>query len=181
MVAQQWNAHVPGGPSASELSTHGDPATKSSSDYRKRASDPLGFDPQLTTFIFTTSRNGPGRRAWAWERQAEDAEGRSEPTMRRTWSSGWSGRQRCTLGSRFLSGEHPAGVVDIDTLWTDWSPCASPSAIRTSQAIVMRRRAQKSRPQATRRAVRRPGLPPPTGCDACRWCRTLPETLAYCR
>ena len=62
---------VPAGPSVWELSTREGPGRKANCDYRKRTTDPLGWDISATSYVQVSLRPWPKRRTWAAESSAD--------------------------------------------------------------------------------------------------------------
>jgi hypothetical protein len=125
-LVDQGSSFVPSGASAWELGSGLDPDEKANEDYRKRSENPLGLDPADSTFVFVTARRWRGRDNWERGRQAEDrwrsvrafdADSLEEwldlaPAVH-TWFS-------------ILAGKQPEDVVDIESLWADWSQTTRP-------------------------------------------------------
>ena len=126
ILVDQGSSFVPSGASAWELGSGLDPDEKANEDYRKRSENPLGLDPADSTFVFVTARRWRGRDNWERGRQAEDrwrsvrafdADSLEEwldlaPAVH-TWFS-------------ILAGKQPEDVVDIESLWADWSQTTRP-------------------------------------------------------
>lgn len=122
----EGNAFVPEGKSVWELGTNRDVKGKADEDYEKRKTDPLGYLPSETTYIFITPRRWGGKDSWVTLRNAEgfwkevrayDADDleawlESSPSVH-IWLS-------------ILLGKYPESAIDISNYWEDWSGVTNP-------------------------------------------------------
>ncbi len=63
---------VPSALSLWELSSEKDVRSKAESDYLKRTSDPLGYDPSSATFVFVTPRRWTKKEEWIHAKKSEN-------------------------------------------------------------------------------------------------------------
>ncbi len=147
-----WDGHLrsssgsrffPAGESVWEIGTGANPGKKAEDDYTKRTKNPLGIDPQSTTFIFVTPRPWKDRTNWEAKKKAtyEWADVKVIAVDKLvSWLSAtpavalWLARQ-----IKGLSG----GIQDIEGFWEEWaagtSPEIAPAVVIGGRAIEVAR------------------------------------------
>lgn len=131
------NAFAPDGQSVWELGTGKVIKGKADDDYEKRKSDPLGYAPSETTFVFVTSRQWGGKDDWVAAHKAEgfwkDVRAYDADDLA-TWLETNPG-VHVWLSIRL--GKHPEAAVDISHFWAEWSGVTIPPL--TPELVVCRR------------------------------------------
>jgi hypothetical protein len=65
------NTYVPEGESVWELSVENNPRAKAEDDYQKRKNDPLGCNPNVTTYIVVSARKWAGKQDWIEDKKQD--------------------------------------------------------------------------------------------------------------
>jgi hypothetical protein len=158
-VSESADAHVPAGGAGWELSVRKDITTKASEDYDQRTKDPGGVDPSQTTFIFVTARRWRDKSSWAQARSKE----RHWRTVMALDADDLDAWLELTPGVHVwfsrLIGKRPDDVVDLETVWADWSQATRPAlnakfllAGRAKAAEEIQQALQEGRPTFSIRA-----------------------------
>ena len=132
--AGSGSAFVPDGVSGWEMGTNRAVKNKADGDYAKRLADPLGLEPDRTTFIFVTPRRWRNKAAWAMAKRREgrwkDVRAYDADDMA-TWLE-----QMPAVHIWFskLVGKHPAGAQDLSWYWAAWAGATQP---RLSPELVI--------------------------------------------
>jgi hypothetical protein len=126
LKVEEGNEFVPDGQSVWEFGANRGVKGKADKDYEKRKADPLGLEPEETTYIFVTPRRWGGKDDWVSERQAEgvwrevrayDADDVEE----------WLEQAPAVhIWLSIILGKHPEGATDISHYWDDWSEVTDP-------------------------------------------------------
>lgn len=123
----QGNAYVPSGLSCWEVGTGASPKGKADADYEKRAADPLGLDPQQTTFVFVTPRRWAGKNEWVNEKRSQqhwaDVRAYDGDDL-----EGWL-EQAPAVGAWLARaiGKYPRGVQSLEDFWAEFSLSTNPA------------------------------------------------------
>ena len=125
----------PNGTSGWEIGTEKSPGNKAKEDYAKRTTNPLGFAPKDTTFVFVTPRSWPGRGKWqndmratkAWKNvRVINADGLEQWLDSVPAVALWMARQ---IG-KVVSG----GIRDLEAFWEEWSVGTNP--VMTADLVI---------------------------------------------
>lgn len=129
------NEYIPIGTSLWEFGSSKDPKTKAESDYSKRTTNPLGFDPTDSTFIFVTPRLWQNRAEWIEEKKKEGI-WKDICVINSENLEEWI-ETAPTVGS-WLSkhiGKYPdGGIQPTDDFWEEW---VSGPKIKLNQNILL--------------------------------------------
>ena len=152
---ESGNPWAPPGKSAWEFSAGNDPQSKANENYRKRTSDPLGVDPESSTFVFVSPRGWAGKKDWIENRRSEgkwadvrayDADDLATWLEQAPGIAQWFAR---------LTGRFPeSGFVCLNDWWDNWASGTQP---RILPELVLAGRSEPSN------AIRNWFASPPSG------------------
>jgi hypothetical protein len=134
VLVEQGNEYVPVGMSGWEVSARKDIKDCADENYRKRTEDPLGADPQHSTFVFLTPRRWSQKSKWRQERltecQWQDVQAYDADDL-----AGWLEMAPAVhVWLSMLLGKHPEDAFAIEDFWLDWSESTVP---KISPALVL--------------------------------------------
>ncbi len=122
IICQEDTSFIPKGISLMEFGTENNPKGKADRDYKKRTSNPLGYNPNECTFIFITSKFWRNKDQW-----------RNEKLKERKWrdirvydsSSIEQWLEIAMSVARWFTaqiGKYPLdGIQTADEFWEEWS------------------------------------------------------------
>ena len=123
----EGNSYVPTGASFWEIGTPESIKTKANEDYDKRTANPLGADPQSSTFVFVTPRRWAGKNKWAANKKSQgdwadvrayDADDLEQWLELAPSVGAWF--------ARYVRECPPKGIQSLEDFWEEFRVATSP-------------------------------------------------------